>query len=355
MFKKIFLPLIMLLILLIPNQVNADEINKFDTALGNNIVVDYNINGSSLIGGNDVIISSSIDGASLIGANNLTYNASSEYALILANNISFTGSAKDAFMFANTVNINANSKITRDIIIYANTVNIEGDFARNVTINANTIKINNAQFGGKVKLTAKNIEIEDNVMSSSELSYNEEANTNISQIANLGVVNTFKSELGIEPTIIEKIYSNASILISLLIVFTALFYIIPVLFNKINKDTKDIVKHMGYGLVSLIILPIIAVILCLTVFGMPLGLLILAIYIILLLISIIPTGYIVGNIIWNKFIKTKKRKYIMGIMGTTIVYILCQIPYIGGIVVFLTILLGMGSIIELFFHKKLKD
>ena len=72
MFKKIFLPLIMLLILLIPNQVNADEINKFDTALGNNIVVDYNINGSSLIGGNDVIISSSIACTSLIGANNLT-------------------------------------------------------------------------------------------------------------------------------------------------------------------------------------------------------------------------------------------------------------------------------------------
>ncbi len=355
MIKKIIYSLILLIIITIPTKVNADEINKFNTSLGNNLVIDYNINGSSLVGGNDVIISSNIDGASLIGANNLTYNAKSEYALILANNISFTGSAKDAFMFANTVNINANSKITRDLIIYANTVNIEGDFARNVTINANTIKINNAQFGGKVKLTAKNIEIEDNVMISSELSYNEEANTNISQIANLGIVNTFKSELGIEPSIIEKIYSNAQILISLLIIFTALFYIIPQLFNKINKDKKEIVKHMGFGLVSLIVLPIIAIILCLTIFGMPLGLLILAIYTILLLISIIPTGYIIGNIIWNKFIKTKKRKYIIGVMGTTIVYILCQLPYIGGIFVFLTILLGMGSIISIFIHKKIKD
>lgn len=354
MIKKHLLPLIMLLLLLIPNQVKADEINKFNTSIGNNIVIDYNINGSSLIGGNDVIIQSSVEGATLIGANNLTYNASSEYALIIANNISFTGSAKDAFMFANTININANSKITRDIIINANTVNIEGDFARNVTINANTIKINNAQFGGKVKLTAKNIKIDDNVMISSELTYNEEAITDISQIANLGIITTFKSELGIEPTIIEKIYSNATILISLLIVFTALFYIIPILFNKIGKDTKDIIKHMGYGLIALIILPIISLILCLTIFGMPLGLIILITYIILLLISIIPTGYIVGNIIWNKFIKAKKIKYLEGIMGITIIYLLCQIPYIGGIIAFLTILLGMGSVITLILNKRIK-
>ena len=114
-----------------------------------------------------------------------------------------------------------------------------------------------------------------------------------------------------------------------------------------NFKVLDILKFLGLGILTFVVLPLIIALLLFIRVGSLLAFIILAIYILLLSLSI-PT-FITGlsEFIHSKFDKIPSWLYVIILSG--ILYGLSFIPYAGSIIVLLGIILGIGMII-----KKLK-
>lgn len=75
-----------------------------------------------------------------------------------------------------------------------------------------------------------------------------------------------------------------------------------------KRQEKDIgvfkaLSLTGFGALTLIAVPIVAILLISFVFGMPLAFILIGLYAIAIALSNMFTGYLLGNVIWNKFIK----------------------------------------------------
>lgn len=140
--------------------------------------------------------------------------------------------------------------------------------------------------------------------------------------------------------------------VNILTVFLVLYLLIPKLFNSFKKE--EFGKNLGVGALLFILVPIVGLILTFTVFGNSVGIISILFYAIIIMMSKVITGYMLGNYIFSKYIKTYKSDYLMGVLGITIVYLIGIIPYIGWVFNILLIIYTFGYIFKLIRFKKVK-
>lgn len=348
--KKLIL--ICLFCIIFIGGVSAKTIKNKNLIFDEKININEDIDRSSVMFGNNIDLSSKLDGVGIIFGNDITLNLTSDYVATFGNNITFDGKVRDAIIFGNKVVLNESSTIGRDIYIFASSVSISGSINRNIEIYANDVNIKDAQISGNVKINASNIDIERNAAIIGELSYNDNAIVDIDEVASIGSKSTYKVETNKKNEFIEKIKTSFISLINMVLVFAILLYLVPKTFIKLDNKKKDFVKALGVGLVFLITALIAIVILAFTVFGLSLALLLGILYIVLIYLSTIATGYVLGCFIWGKFIKIEKKPYLIGLMGILIIYILKLIPYISIFITILTVVIGIGYILSLYSRKK---
>ncbi|MBI2942091.1 MAG: polymer-forming cytoskeletal protein [Chloroflexi bacterium] len=103
---------------------------------------------------------------------------------------------------------------------------------------------------------------------------------------------------------------------------------------------------LGIGLVALIGGPLIAILLAITLVGLPLALLTLVAYLLGLLVGWIITGYALGHLIGRLVERQWHRRVAEGwlvMVGLLALYLLTLVPYLGGLVALVAILLGLGA------------
>jgi len=332
------------------NTVLGEE-NNPKTVIEENVLIDYDIVGSSIVAGTNVSITNDIDGAALIFGETINLNSNIEYSAIFGSDITISGKIKDAIIFGSSILLNESSNIERDVIIYGTTVSISGLINRDITIYADEVKIDSVQVAGDIYINAKEIIITENSNIMGILSHNDDAIIEIADSATVKETITFDNEVEDE-TIIDKIISYAMTLIGFLVVFAVILFISPKLINRISKEKDRIVKNMGYGIITLLLVPIISLVLIFTEVGLPLGLITLSIYVILIYTSIIVTGYLLGHLINKKVLKKKITPYLEGILGITIVFILVSIPYVGSALYFINLIISLGIITNLILNKR---
>ena len=114
------------------------------------------------------------------------------------------------------------------------------------------------------------------------------------------------------------------------------------LFKEIEKekfDSNTIVKTSVTGFVTLIVLPIAAIVVMCTGVGLSIGLIALVTYFVLIYLSSIITAYYFGN----KYLKAKiDNQYLLLTASLACLFVIKLIPYIGGIVGFVSLCFGLG-------------
>lgn len=337
--KKIFL----VLLLLIPISVNALNIN-----VNGEVKENQEIQGSSVVLGNYVENTSKVSGLDMTLGNTIKYEGESEYLLSAGNNIEINGTVKnDGFVFGNVVNFNENSVIERDLLVLANNVTISGTIKKDVTIYAATVTINGNIENVNVK--ANEIIIEN--ANINNLSYNEDAVVEIkdSEVNTTNLTEKLQSEVTIQDQIMNFIYNLGGILV----IFLALYLLAPKLFKKIENNNANITvlnvfSMFGFGTLSLILIPVIFILLLTIVFCMPLAILLLILYVLAIWLSSIFTGYLLGYVILTKLIKKENNPLLIGLIGIVILNLLGVIPYIGILITVISVMIGMGIILQQF-------
>jgi hypothetical protein len=113
-------------------------------------------------------------------------------------------------------------------------------------------------------------------------------------------------------------------------------------------------KSVLLGFVMLVCIPIAALLFFITIIGVPLGLLLIATYLTLLVVGYVTSGIALGE--WTlmrlKFDRRDSRYWRIGAaaLGVLIVGLLARVPWLGGWVVVLALLAGLGAIAQQLWH-----
>jgi len=104
---------------------------------------------------------------------------------------------------------------------------------------------------------------------------------------------------------------------------------------------------LGWGAFILVATPIAALIVCITIIGLPLGLITLAVYTIAIYLTRLFVGLLIGQLIIGAFRGVETRAALVGalVLGLAILSLLKLIPFVGFFFGLATILFGLGAIL----------
>ena len=116
--------------------------------------------------------------------------------------------------------------------------------------------------------------------------------------------------------------------------------------------TKKVATLCGKGFLVLIGVPIIAMMLLFSGAFVSVGVIGAILYGILIYISNIFTAYLLATMLDKKIFKKNLNGYLLMIIGLFIIYVLNMIPIVGGLISFISMLLGIGISTNMLFELK---
>lgn len=339
-----------------------------------------------------------------------------------ANSIDINGTINgDAILAGNTITINGN--VQGDVIAAASIIKINGEVQGNVRVLGATVEINNKvgknvnAFGsnltltenssvgwsllfgcsqidinspvaGKILGTAAKININNSVGTNVNVNLGEKGTLTVGSEAKIkgdliytgtkdalinsgGLIQgkTLHKPISAEITQAKKFLSRNWLLFRIIGLF-GLLLVGVVIITLAKEKTRQInqemwqqpVKTMLFGLLYLIVIPIILFLLIFTIIAGPLSLIGFCLYFIIIYLARIFTGTLIGQKILEYFGKKKlgpeqKEANLLWpmILGTTIIYILTSVPYLGWFFGLLAIIWALGGLGEMLKKKKVAE
>lgn len=348
---KIFVVLLLCLTVSI-TKTNAKSYVKDLFQVEDKVTIDNELDGTSFIAGNEVEVNKKINGIGFIAGNEININANQEYLFVAAAETNIKSDIeKDFFLFSSIVNLDSNIK--RDAYIAGEELNIDGTVERNTYIYGTEVNLKGT-FKGNVTVNGTIINIDKNAKIEGTLKYNKDA---VIEGLNNGIkTKTYDiSENNI--TFKDYISSFISTYIHITILALVLVFAFERIFKKSLKQTenlnaKTIAILCGKGFLILIGVPIIAMMLLFSGAFISVGVIGGLIYGILVYVSEIFTAYFIANVLDKKLLKKNLNAYLLIIIGLFIIKVVSIIPIIGGIISFLSILLGLGILGNMIIESK---
>lgn len=339
--KKICL-LLVLAISLIAIPVFAKE-NNFNA--GDDLKLEKEIKATAFTAGNTIEMVNKVDGLNFVAGNNLTLSSTQDYLFAGGNSVTIENAkAKDAFIAASSIKIKSSE--LRDLYAAASTIKIESD-VRNAYLGAEKVTIN-SKVDGNLYISAEEIILGEKAEVAGTLSYPETSKIDISKSALVNKKKAYKVEEAEEENeLVENIKSKIFACLSMILIALILLALNKKLFaniEKLDKDAGSVFKNMGLGLLVLIVTPILAFIAMITVVGFPLAVVSLICYGLLIYLSVIPTAYYFGKMLFKK---KNTNNYLLLTLSIAVIYILRMIPGIGGLVTFISLITGLGIYLAL--------
>lgn len=331
------------------NETSKDSYKNSDVYLmGDNVTIDYVVDGNLFVMADTVTINSKIGGDAFIMAKTINvgdqaYIFSNLFAM--ADSIDIKGVVYDVYALAQNFTI-SNGYIYRDAKLCCNTININGTIGRNAFVSCSNINFNTDK-------NDKGIIYGDLTYSTpSELSFDK-------NIVNGNV--TYKApkvspEKSVREIVAIYISDLGAFLAFVIIIWLVCLWLAPKFLNDTNKFVgKKTLNVLGTGLLTLIAVPIACIILLLLQLTAGISLLTVAIYILALIVAKSIFTIVANNYLCSK-LNINKNTGIFGmlIVSGVIVWVISELPYVGGIVSFIISVLGLGVLVSAILPKKAK-
>ncbi len=338
-----------------------DSYKRQDVYLvGEDVVVDYIIDGNLFVIADSLTIDSQIGGDVFVCANEVTVGEQGYvYSNLFAasNIININGIVYDLYGIGKNVNING--YVYRDIRTTSSTININGIIGRNAYINCSDLYLSDKN-SSEENEDGENTSLSNKTVISGNLNYSSKKEANIPEGVVSGEVNFEKEETVNENIIGTYIISLGTFVITVIAIWLIGLWLTP----KFIKETpslltkKKILPVIGLGILTPIVLVILSILLLVLGITSTLGILLLILFFVLIAISTSVFVIAINNIICNK-LKITKNITILGILilSAIVLWLIGLIPYVGSIVSFIAVISGLGMITYsiLFKNKKKED
>lgn len=306
---------------LISNSVNNnDEVYGDIYAVAKDISVNNIVGGDIISAGQDISINSkNVKGNIRLAGQELNINVGdTKNITVAAQNINISKETNSNAIYAASQDFKFQGS-TNELSIKAQDVVIDGTINNSLDVECENMTIGeNAKLLGDIKIKSPN----------------EVAVYGNHNLENVHYEKTVVKEINHSFKIIPIITSFiSSILVGILI-----FILFKNYFSNCTETiSSDFGKYILIGLCVFIVFPILFLLLCISIIGIPVSLILLVLYMLLMY-----TSHIIVGIILGQFILKGYNVYVQIIAGICIIKILICIPFIGFILGLCTILFTLG-------------
>ena len=344
-----------------PMVCQADVLDLTDNQSGlfradNSITVTDKMEGSGFVAGNIVTVNNEVDGMLFTAGNMVNVSSKSDYLFAAGSSVNVTDAEfKDGFVAGSEVKLNVNA--LRDLYAAGSTVNFNGAVGRNLFVAGETVTIDGT-INGDLFVDATNLVINSNTVINGKLTYNEDAKTIFSKDAIVTSKNTYKStsrsvEIDTKSlnrtALISKLISRLMSFLNILVVGLLMILLIPKLFNKLKEiEANRLLPSFAWGLLILAATPVVAIIAMFTYVGIATGILVGVLYGVLVYISSIFSTFVITKLILKDKVKNP---YLILLIGLACLYVIKLIPFVGGLVSFACLCLGLGLLTNIIKRK----
>ena len=323
------------------NATSQDTYRQGDVYLnGDEVTIDYIVDGNLFVFADTVNINSQIGGDAFIIANTINV-AESGYIFsnlfAIAPNVNISGSVYDVYTYSN--NLNISGYVFRDVRSITNDFILSGTIGRNVFLKVTNIQVETSSteentvtsqgsISGNLNYTAKNeISIPDGIV--------------------LGDVNYTQIQ-GSTPSIQSYILSLGRFLVTVVVIWLLCLWLAPKFLNRTDiMLTKKLPSTIVFGILTPIVLLFIAALLLLINITLAIGTLGLLILFVACAISTSIFVITINNLICKKLnVEKSIGKFGILILTAIVLWLICLIPFIGGVIGIIVAVLGLGILIN---------
>ncbi|MFH0927914.1 MAG: hypothetical protein V1821_00390 [bacterium] len=313
---------------------------------GGTIMINGNVGGSVYAGGGTVMLRGDVGGSAHLGGGNIIVDSKI---------------TDDLFVGGGNIAISDSATIGGDLIIGGGSVTIDGAVSGNLIIGGGQVTLN-GEIGGSVKGEVDSLSLGASAKIGRDLDYKASKEASIASGAQVLGTTTF----GLLTSDIRGVRTGRSLpsgalVIALLVKFLISITTGLVLVYLFRKITEPIIKQsltsfwssLGLGFAGLILTPILAVILAITIIGLGLAGIMGTAYVVLLIAAKALTYIVFGS--WLIKLITKQKNYTARwqevVVGALVLGAIGTIPYLGWLVVLIFMLIGLGALYQLIYRS----
>ena len=322
------------------------------------ITVNKEIDGSGAYVGSNLKIQSKINGVLFAVGGTVEVGGTNEHALIVGGDLLIkSATTKDALILGNNIIFDSTSQFGRDVYLFGSNITLEGTFNREIKIVGDIVKLDKVTINGDIEIQANELTITENTIVVGNIKISDNAKTNISSDANIPNLSYYTSSWNQDISTLTVIKEKVFALMSIIILFVVTKAIFPGLYrlvlNKLeNIEFNGYVSLFGMGFVSIIILPILAILAITSGIGFGLSIIVISLFILTITLSQVIFGYVIGELIIKKRFPKFDNELLTHILGIILLFVLTELPIIGGTIKFGIVLISFGLVAKLLVRQR---
>ena len=235
----------------------------------------------------------------------------------------------DFFAFAEDINVGGS--VDRNVTAFGNILTVTGEVKRDVTFSGNRTAVHSsASIGGNLDV---DLPTEENLQLDSTAS-----------VAGETIVELWETDQDEEDTL--SVWTFVPMALWLAAAFVSgmlLLWALPALGRVPLDDLRSILMSGGVGFLVLIAMPVAAVLLCVTIIGLPAGLVMAAVWALGIYMSKIVVAHFLGNALLRSKLQDTGSMALPLLVGLVLVLIAVSLPYVGWIINLLLVIIGLGA------------
>ncbi len=361
--------IILLLLVVIPLDAEAAEISSGDVLtveaaeiidddlyyFGDTVIINGTVLGDAIIFCREATIDGKVEGSLLVFAETIRINGEIVgSARGGANSVIFQGSTeRDLMMAANTISFSG--VVGNDLFVGASSADLTGVVGRDIRASMNRLTVD-GPVGGDLKAYVNELIFGSSAIVDGKVTYTSE---NEAVVSSGAVISGTLDRLDPPSETVlaspgRTVWSFIRPILSLLAVTVVMTLLFPVLTSGTALTIKNKPgKSIGYGALVIFVTPIAALLLLITVVGIPIGFLSMLLYIVLIYLTRIFTGFFLADIVFERFNKNVHPVW-TGLVGVFVLALLIKIPYLGWLIHITAVLFAAGALIIYLAEEKKK-
>jgi cytoskeletal protein CcmA (bactofilin family) len=321
-------------------------------AAGKNITVNGDLNGDLVCAGQTILINGTVRGDVLCAGSDITINGKVLGSVRVADmRTNINGSVgRNVNALGQYLTIGGDSQVAGEAAFVGQSMTINGSVKQDAYGSMSQLDINGPVSGSVTAWQPTSIGIGPEGKVAGNLSYTTDSQLSLDDSKVAGKVEFHKTPMAQKRTAREETAVWAGNwfywTVAVLIIALLLAWLAP----RMVKEVSDTLRQkagvsLGIGALSMIVVPVAAIILMITVFGAPLGLLALGSWVLLMslsgsIVAVTAGRWVLGKVKW----KTDSLIW-AAVVGVPVAMLVFSVPVFGGLVSFIAALWGTGGLI----------
>ncbi len=326
-----------------PGEIIDDSL----AAAGEAVEVDGIVTGNLLAAGRSVLVRGTVKGDLVAAANRIEIEGTVEGNVFAgADTVIVRGSVgRSVHAAADTLRLESSGRVEDDLLGFAGVVDLDGRVGRDLTAFARLVNLR-GQVGRNASTGARRVHLEAPAKIGGSLTarVRDAADLEVDQ----GATVSGKTETRIEPKarsrylragfyVWQLVWLGGAFLIGL-----ALHLLVPGFLPARPADGAILLRAAGLGFVALVAVPVAAVVLMLTLVGLPAGLIVAGFWLLGLYLSQILVAALLGRSILHRTDALPAAFAPVLLVGLACVTVAVNLPYLGPLARLLVLVLGLG-------------